>query len=185
MSSMYARYQGPSSLPSDYATLSRLSSNYESRTPESHLGNTVQISRRITRRESFPVSHYNRPLNPTIGVYPHSEAFQHLPTETSPLLDHPPVSQIEENSDYEAYAENTSTFNMFWEELAVLTKYAIPVFGYVPSFFNWKLTHPIFLQHSTSWIFSRRSVYHLYWPYFNHSSCCYKSWFYDCHCHRL
>ena len=144
MSSMYARYQGPSSLPSDYATLSRLSSNYESRTPESHLGNTVQISRRITRRESFPVSHCNRPLNPTIGVYPHSEASQHLPTETSPLLDHPPVSQIEENSDYEAYAENTSTVNMFWEELAVLTKYAIPVFGYVPSFFNWKLTHPIF-----------------------------------------
>ena len=137
-----------SSLPSDYATLSRLSSNYESttRTPESHSENsTVQISRHVTRRESFPVSHDNRPLNPTIGEYPQNEASQHLPTETSPLLDHPPVSRIEENSDYKAYAENTSTVNMFWEELAVLTKYAIPVFGYVPSFFfHWKLTHPIF-----------------------------------------
>ena len=147
---MYAHYQGPSSLPSDYATLSRLSSNYESRTPESHPENTVQISRRVTRRESSPVSHYIRPLNPTIGVYPHSEASKHLPTESSPLLDHPAVPRIEEDRDYNASAENTSTINMFWEELAVLTKYAIPVFGYVPSFFNWKLTHPIFLQHSTS-----------------------------------
>jgi multidrug resistance protein, MATE family len=137
MSSTYAHYQGPSSLPSDYATLSRLSSNYESRTPESHPENTLQISRRVTRRESFPVSQYNRPLNPTIGVYPHSEASQHLPTETSPLLDHPPVlpvPRIEENRDYNASAENTSTVNMFRGELAVLTKSAIPVFGYAPSF---------------------------------------------------
>ena len=135
MSSMYAHYQGPSSLPSDYASLSRLSPNYESRTPESHPENTQQISsRRVTRRESFPVSHYNRPLNPTIGVYPHSEPPQHLPTESSPLLVLPPVPRIEENRDCNAPAENTSTVNMFWEELAVLTKYAIPVFGYVPSF---------------------------------------------------
>ena len=130
MSSTYAHYQGPSSLPSDYATLSRLSSNYESRTPESRPEITLQIS----RRESFSVSHYIRPLNPTIGVYPHSEASQHLPTETSPLLDHPLVPRIEENRDYNASAENTSTINMFREELAVLTKSAIPVFGYVPFF---------------------------------------------------
>ena len=133
---MYAHYQGPSSLPSDYASFSRLSSNYESRTLESHPENTQQISsRRVTRRESFPVSHYSRPLNPTIGVYPHSEPPQHLPTESSPLLVHPPVPRIEENRDCNASAENTSTVNMFWEELAVLTKYAIPVFGYVSSFF--------------------------------------------------
>ena len=92
---------------------------------ESHPENTVEIS----RRESSPVSHYNRPLNPTIGVYPHSEASQHLPTETSPLLDQPPVPPIEENIAYNASADSTSTVNMFWEELAVLTKYAIPVFG--------------------------------------------------------
>lgn len=137
MSSTYAHYQGPSSLPSDYAFLSRLSTNYESRTPESQPENTVEITRRVTRRESFPVSYYNRPLNPTIGVYPHSEASQHLipsPTETSLLLDHPPVPRIEENIDYNASADNTSTVNMFWEELAVLTKYAIPVFGYAPPF---------------------------------------------------
>ena len=131
MSSTYAHYQGPSSLPSDYAILSRLGTNYESSTPESQPANTVQITRRVNRRESLPVL----PLNPTIGVYPcvepHSEASQRLtpPTETSPLLNHSPVPRIEENTDYNASADNTSTVNMLWEELAVLTKYAIPVFG--------------------------------------------------------
>ena len=113
MSSTYADYQGPSSLPSEDAILSRLSTNYDSSTPE-------------------PL---NRPLNSTIGVYPHNEASQHLapsPTETSPLLDHPPVPQIEENIDYNVF-DKTSTVNMFWEELAVLTKYAVPVVGYAPS----------------------------------------------------
>ena len=129
-------YQGPSSLPSDYAILNQAcpSTSYESSTLESQPENTVQI----TRRESFPVSQYNRPLNPTIGVYssscvePHSEASQHLnpsPTETSPLLNHPPVPRIEENMDYNA-SDKTSTAKMFWEELAILTKYAIPNFGY-------------------------------------------------------
>ena len=141
-------YQLPSSLPSNYPTLSRLSSNYESRTSECHPKNTVQISRRFTRRESFPVSHYDRPLNPTIGVYPRQ---LHFPTETCPLLDHPPGSQIE-NGDYNACAENTSKVNMFWEELAVLTKYAIPVFGYalLTSFIFYESYPILFLQHSTS-----------------------------------
>ena len=137
MSSTHAHYQGPSSLPSNYAILSRLTTNYESSTPESQTTNTVQI----TRRESFPVSHYYRPLDPTVGVYPcvepHREASQHLtisPTETSPLLNHPPVPQIEAHIVYNGSADNTSTVDMFWEELAVLTKYAIPVFGYAPSF---------------------------------------------------
>ena len=68
-----------------------------------------------------------RPLNPTIGVYTcvdsHSEASQHLihaPTETSPLLSHPPVPRIEENID-NASVDNASTVTMFWQELAVLT----------------------------------------------------------------
>ena len=65
-------------------------------TPESHPENTLQISRRVTRRESFPVSHYDRPLNPTIGVYPYTEPSQHLPTESSHLLVHPSVPRIEE-----------------------------------------------------------------------------------------
>ena len=139
MSSTIAHHQGSSSLPSDYAIISRLNTYHESSTPESQSENTVQI----TRRESFPASvvHYYRPPNPTIGVYPcvdsvepHSEASQHLTsssTETSPLLNHPTVPRIEENIDYNV-SDKTSTVNMFWEELAVLTKYAIPNFGYAP-----------------------------------------------------
>ena len=132
----------------------RLSSNYESRSPESQPENSIQISRRVTRRESFPASHYSGPLNPTIGVYPHNEPLpKHLPTETSPLIDHPlaPVPPIEENRDYNASAHNTSTIDLFWEELAVLTKYTIPVFGYAPSFLFIKVdSSDLFLQHSTS-----------------------------------
>ena len=103
--------------------------------PSSHL------HPRATRRESFPVSRYDRPLNPTTGVYLRSEVSQHLPTETSPLLDHPLVPQIE-NGDYSVSAENTSNVNMSWEQLSVLTKYAIPVFGYAPSFiFGYSIIH--------------------------------------------
>ena len=150
MSSTYAHYQGPSSLPSDYASLSRLTTNHESGTPEPQPENTAQI----TRRESLPVSYYDRPLNPTIGVYPHNETSQHLTsltpsaTETSPLLDHSPVP-CEENRDYNAPADNTSTVNMFWEELAVLTKSAIPVFGYAPSFIFFMKVNPFIRFYST------------------------------------
>jgi multidrug resistance protein, MATE family len=127
MSSTNPHYQGPSSLPSDHS----LSTNYESSIPESQL-----LENTVTRRKSFPAS-VSHSLNPTIGVYPHSEAPQHSapsPTETSPLLNHPPVPRIEQNIDYNASADNISAVNMFWEELAVLTKYTIPVFGYAPSF---------------------------------------------------
>jgi multidrug resistance protein, MATE family len=152
MSSTYAHYQGSSSLPSDYAILSRPSTSYQPTTIlEPHPENTLQISRRITRRESFPAEHYYKPLNPTIGVYPRvDEALQHMtrsPTETSPLL---PVPRIEENINCNASADNASKITMFWEELAILTKYALPVFGYdSPSFFL-HFSHSNFSQNSSS-----------------------------------
>lgn len=126
MSSTYARYQGPSSLPADYGILSRLTN--ESST-ESQPTNTV-----TRRRESFPASHYHKCLNPTIGIYPrvdsHSETSRHLihpPTETSPLLNTPPMPD-------NVSVDNPSAVTMMWEELTVLTRYAIPVFGYVSQF---------------------------------------------------
>ena len=141
----------PTSLPSDHAITSRLSSNNESRSPESLPENTIQISRRVTRRESFPVSHYSRPLNPTIGVHPHNEPLQHLPTETSPLLDRPfaPVPPIEENVDYNTSADKTSTVNLFQEELIILTKFTIPAFWYAPSFLFFFKVDPSDFFHST------------------------------------
>ena len=157
MSSTYAHYQGPSSLPSDYAILSRPNTSYQPTTIlEPHSENTLQISRRITRRESLPVEHYYKPLNPTIGVYPrvdlHSEALQHMtrsPTETSPLL---PVPRIEENIDCNAsrFADNAPKLTMFWEELTILTKNALPVFGYDPPSFSLHFPYSNFSQHSSS-----------------------------------
>ena len=126
-----------------------LSTNYESSVPES------QVSRlefpenivKIFRRESFPAGIY--PC--ADSVKPHSEASQHSPvtpspTETSLLLNHQCVPRIEENTDYNAFADNTSTVNMFWEELSVLTKYAIPNFGYAPFFFHEILPIQIFFH---------------------------------------
>lgn len=172
MSSTYAHYQGPSSLPSDYAIVARLGTHFESNIPEPQPTNTLQVPHPITRRESFPSEHYYRPLNPTIGVYPrvdpHSEASRHLahqPTETTPLLNNPPVPRIEENIDCDASADNASNVTMFWEELAILTKYAFPVFGYAPSFIPpWKLTYQkwfaelIFLSILSLWCLSSLSV---------------------------
>ena len=120
MSSTYAHYQGPSSLPSDYAILSRLRAD-------------------TSTSASFPAEYYYRPHNPTIGSYPHidphSEAPWHLthpPTEATPLLNNPPVPRIEENIDVNTSTNTSSNIAMFWEELAILTKYALPVFGYAP-----------------------------------------------------
>lgn len=79
---------------------------------------------------------------------------QHLqlipaPTETSPLLNHPPVPQIEENIVNNS-TDDASTVTMFWEELTVLFKYTIPVYGYAPSFIFMKVDPAKISQHSSS-----------------------------------
>ena len=107
------------SLPSDYP-ISCPSTNHESSTLEAQPENSSQIP----RPESFPAECYYRPLNPAIGVV--------YPTETSPLLNNLPVPRIEENRDGDTSgsADKASKLTMFQEELAILTKYALPVFGY-------------------------------------------------------
>ena len=76
-------------------------------------------------------------LNPTTGVSHsdllYNEASQHStqsPTENSPLLNNSSVQRIEEIANYDGSADNVSKVTMFWEELIILTKYALPVFGY-------------------------------------------------------
>lgn len=101
MSSTYAHYQGPSSLPNDYAILSAFNENNND-------------SRTITHRND-----YERPKHPSIAARP--------PQETTPLLSDPPVPRIIEDTDKNDIEE--STFKMFWDELCILAKYAFPVFG--------------------------------------------------------
>ncbi|KAF8880035.1 hypothetical protein BD779DRAFT_1612809 [Infundibulicybe gibba] len=138
MSSTYAHYQGPASLPSDYAILSRLS-----RSPSGGDGDRVEnddeddsnTSRRngafSPRRGSFPSSGFLRPP-PTMAGYPvqskSSSSSQTQITESTPLLN-PPVPRIEEHTEDDALSNEGSSISMFWEELRILTKYALPVFG--------------------------------------------------------
>jgi hypothetical protein len=140
MSSTYAHYQGPASLPSDYAILSRFSSVNEDFEPTDELREGIPSGtdpRPVRRRESLPVSPYFRPRNPTVpvvGVYPQGDSKASTPpTENTPLLS-PPVPRIEEEIDRNVSADNGTSMAMFWEELRILTKYALPVFGYVHFF---------------------------------------------------
>jgi MATE family multidrug resistance protein len=144
MSSTYAHYQQPSSLPADYAILSRLNSHNEPSISESDLDDedstrsTGKSIRRVSRRESFPAAGYYRPLKPTLGKYPTDggdgarrldNASFGLPSETTPLLNNPPFPRIEESIDHDPSSDDESKVSMFWEEMRILTKYSFPVFG--------------------------------------------------------
>lgn len=113
MSSTYAHYQGPSSLPSDYAILSALNSTYDNDNDEDDSDAT----------ESESTTYY-RPKHPTISLPASS-----TPTESTPLLSNPPVPRIEEHNDLCQSAKRDLTLHMFWEEFAILARYSLPVFG--------------------------------------------------------
>lgn len=141
MSSTYVHYQGPSSLPSDYAILSAFNSRNNLSDSESDPDSDTDIHppqarRRLTHRKSFPNAY------PTVGSYPSQELsdvsgqisngrLAIIPSETTPLLSNPPVPCIEEPTD-DCGAENRSDLLMLWEEMLILTRYSLPVFGYVP-----------------------------------------------------
>jgi len=137
MSSTYAHYQGPSSLPSDYAIVSRINSQENEFPHDSDDEHSEEQNHRGVRRESFAQSrYYRRPMNPTIGSYTgqeqipttsHAHVFN--ATETTPLLNNPPIPRIEEAVDRDPAADDGSTLSMFWKEAGILSKYALPVFG--------------------------------------------------------
>ncbi|RXW17121.1 hypothetical protein EST38_g8726 [Candolleomyces aberdarensis] len=136
MSSTFAHYQGPASLPSDYALLSRVAGHHN--VEEDSLSESETTDETVTpkgktirRRESLP-GPYFRPKNPTMGVYPGpnpGESTSSVPTEHTPLLAPPPIPRIEEDIDRDPAHDNDGKMEMFWEELKILTKYALPVFG--------------------------------------------------------
>ncbi|KAF9561399.1 MATE efflux family protein [Agrocybe pediades] len=143
MSSTYAHYQGPSSLPADYAIVSRINSHEqndlhgsddEQYIPDGAEG-SVNTNHRGARRESITKSRYHhRPLNPTIGSYIPQEQtatprLSFNASESTPLLNNPPIPRIEEAVDRDPAADDGSKIVMFWEEVWILSKYALPVFG--------------------------------------------------------
>lgn len=151
MSSTYPHYSAPSSLPSDYAILSQyaasrnLQNDPEEEEPPNVDGpsthpdddiytpNAVAIPGRHTpiRRSSFPTL-YVTPFNPTTGPLPDKAGYRsgpNPPSENTPLLG-PLVPRIEEEVDKNDSSE--PVVSMLWEEVRILGKYTLPVFGLVP-----------------------------------------------------
>lgn len=130
MSSTYAHYQGPSLL-SDYAILSRYAGHHpdseERIEGDEPSGNqSSDIASGIIRRGSIPPSQH-RPQNPNMNTpFLHIPAPGPSPTENTPLLN-PPIPQIDETLTDNS--QDGSKMAKFWEELRILTIYALPVCG--------------------------------------------------------
>ncbi|KAG2366411.1 MATE efflux family protein [Suillus spraguei] len=129
----------PSSLPQDYAILSRFAAPLSGETQEelevSPVRNDQQeyseddallASRKQVRRTSFPSS-YILPPQPSMNIIPTATCGLQ-PTENTPLLA-PLMPRIQENVDFPCDGHEPSTAQMYWEELWILLKYALPVFG--------------------------------------------------------
>jgi len=128
----------PSSLPQDYAILSRFAapqpdeefeaSPVRSEQEEFSEEDESLASRKptATRRTSFPSS-YIVPPQPSMHIVP-TIPDAHQPTENTPLLA-PFMPRIQEDVDFPYDGLEPSTAQMYWEELCILSKYTLPVFG--------------------------------------------------------
>ena len=155
MSSTYVHYSTPSSLPSDYALLARfaasrgLTDEHDPDAPEAEASNSefdnddsalapseedTLLATPKTRRSSFPAP-FVTPFNPTsMGALPDKSGHRSGPaapnaTENTPLLA-PLVPRIPEEVDEEDLSPASADKpNVLWEEVKILTKYTLPVFG--------------------------------------------------------
>lgn len=168
MSFTYPHYSAPSSLPSDYAILSRYAAangieEGEPTEENNQAGSSAMASdsgllspnampipgqhhdEGVKRRSSFPTS-YVTPFNPTTGPLPDKSGFRsgpHTANENTPLLA-PLVPRIEEEVD-DVDPNSETSANLLWEEARILTKYTIPVFGYVKNFALWDIDELLIL----------------------------------------
>jgi hypothetical protein len=185
MSSTLAHYQGPASLPSDYALLSRYAGNYleeqdkrldsDDELTDNDYAPQRPSSTSILRRASAPAPPRLRPQHSIGGIPSHPHHFSHIPipgpipSENTPLLN-PPVPRIDES--LERTSDDGSKMLIFWEELRILTRYALPVFTFVlVRFFYTVAVLTLHWQHSRI-----RVQYH-------HGVCCFdRPFVYHCSC---
>ncbi|KAJ8073477.1 ethionine resistance protein [Marasmius tenuissimus] len=143
MASIASHYQGPASLPSDYALLSRYAARNDpsgQSTQEDYDGSsddefddensTLNVPRATSpRRYSAPPR--RRPSKVTMGSA-HEPIIERVmapradPNENTPLLNPPRIVEDVERNDL---ASPESTSQMFRDEIRILTKYSLPVFG--------------------------------------------------------
>ncbi|KAG7087969.1 hypothetical protein E1B28_012010 [Marasmius oreades] len=141
MASAASHYQGPASLPSDYALLSRYAARNtlteqntqqeNDRTDEESDDEDVTLdASRGDSSEHWSVPRRRRSSRVSIG--PHTEpaiervvAPRVCSNENTPLLNPPRIVEDVERNDRTA---QESSVQMFRDELRILTKYSIPVF---------------------------------------------------------
>jgi MATE family multidrug resistance protein len=129
----------PSSLPQDYAILSRFATQQLDEAQGEPEASPVRSEReeyvedeellappRPCMRTSFPSS-YIVPPQPSVHIIP-SVPDMHQPTENTPLLA-PFMPRIQEDVDFPCGGHEPGTAQMYWEELCILSKYTLPVFG--------------------------------------------------------
>ncbi|RDB18717.1 hypothetical protein Hypma_014757 [Hypsizygus marmoreus] len=142
MSSVH--YSGPASLPSDYALLSRYAGHHPDglEAPQDRLAlapeDVVLEEEAELEEEHVIFIPPPRPKHPTIYLPPPT-----VVTESTPLLN-PPVPRIDEEVDQEIVLGEeeeevgeeerqrrirVGKVTVFWEEMRILTRYAVPVFG--------------------------------------------------------
>lgn len=129
-------HQGPSSLPSDYALVSR----YAQHNNLSAAENSVEDSSLEASSNGYvgiPISSpsHRRPSNSSTynmnhGVVDTLSMKNALASETTPLLaPMPPMPRIEEPVDHDPNLGDENRLQMLKEELPILARYALPVFG--------------------------------------------------------
>ncbi|KAM6496606.1 MATE efflux family protein [Amanita muscaria] len=118
---MSSTYQGPASLPSSYGILSRSEQSHEYLSPEEGVDYRPRPKKIVTPRRSYP--HLPR-MNFLNGS-------SNYPTEATPLLVSKgiPVPLIEEQIDRNRSNDHESMLTLMKEEMKVLTKYSLPIFG--------------------------------------------------------
>jgi hypothetical protein len=191
MSSTLAHYQGPASLPSDYALLLRYAGNHvEEQDNRMESGDEFTdneyapqrpSSTSILRRASAPSPSRLRPQHSIGGMPSHPHHFSHIPipgpipSENTPLLN-PPVPRIDES--LERTTDDGSKILIFWEELRILTRYALPVFAFVlPRLFYAVAVLTLHRQHSRIRVQYHHGFCCFNRPFVYHCSCWYHSGF--------
>ncbi|KAF9254752.1 MATE efflux family protein [Marasmius fiardii PR-910] len=137
MTSVASHYQGPASLPSDYALLSRYAARNALAEQDSQLEddqetdedscNEEDDASRTENSRRRNVSRRRRPLKVAVGIYTIERVMvpRADPKEDTPLLNPPRIVEDVEQNDLIVHE---SSVQMFRDELGILTKYSIPVF---------------------------------------------------------
>ncbi|KAJ3566573.1 hypothetical protein NP233_g6916 [Leucocoprinus birnbaumii] len=131
-------HQGPGSLPSDYALVSRYAQN--NHVPVADESEIAEESNQEAPSDGYvgiPISSpaHRRPSRGSTSTMNNSvidslSMKNALASETTPLLTPmPPMPRIEEPIDRDPSLDTETHLEMFREEFPILTRYALPVFG--------------------------------------------------------